>query len=208
MTHAGVTSDRSWVFLGMNSGERNMRRILTFLIVFAMVNTVRALVVLDDDCNFPNGAVTNQNPGVWSGKNPGLPNYNGLGEMRVTSGHAVRSVGEWNPEGDDVYDSTGTEYPLGDPKAVTLSLDFRIDPNQSTVARLVLITRTSDRGTRAEGRGLAEPERQWPFHFDLVQRPGQQRGYYRHAPDRRINHRCGDGDRRVYRRSIRQCEPI
>ncbi len=115
-----------------------------------------ATIALDDDCNFPNGAVTLHNPDTWDERFPGFPIYTGAGEMRFTSQHAIRSDGEWNPEGDDVYDPnvpSWFDYPPGTPKSVTLSFEFRIDPNQSADARLAVVTRCSDRGSM-ESRGL------------------------------------------------------
>ncbi len=115
--------------------------------ILGFASTSHAGIVLDDDCNFSNGTVSVVNPGVWNERNSnGFPNYNALGKMRITSGNAVRSVGEWNPEGDDVYYSAGPDYPLGDPKAVTFSFDFEIDAGLSTASRLLVITRTSDQG--------------------------------------------------------------
>jgi len=124
--------------------------------IFLTADCPAATVVLDDDCNFPTGAVTQHNPDTWDEKNAGFPIYSGAGEMRFTSQHAIRSDGEWNPEGDDVYDPNDpslTDYPPGTPKPVTVSFEFRIDPNQSTAARLKVGTRTSDRGSM-ESRGL------------------------------------------------------
>ena len=134
---------------------RNTLVVLSAMAVCA-ASASAAIVVLQDDCDFANGAVTAQNPGVYNDKNPGNPVYTGLGEMRFTSGHAIRTVGEWNPEGDEGYVANvpgWTNYPPGDPKAITLSFDLHIDPNLAHAARLAVTTRNSDRGSM-EPRGM------------------------------------------------------
>ena len=123
--------------------------------LLAMASGAPGAVVLSDDCDWAMGSVSNQNPGVWDEKVSGNPVYTGSGEMRLTSGHAARSIGEWNPEGDEGY-SPGPAwdaYPPGDPKPVTVSFDFRPDDNLAHAARLSLVTRNSNRGSM-EARGL------------------------------------------------------
>ena len=134
---------------------RNTLVVLFALAVCTAATGSAAVVVLDDDCDYATGSVNTQNPGIYTEKNPGNPIYTGLGEMRFVSGHAIRTVGEWNPEGDEGYAPNVpgyNDYPPGDPKPVTVSFDFRIDTNLAHAARLSVVTRNSNRAS--EGKGL------------------------------------------------------
>ena len=134
-----------------------MKKILACLVMAGLANLAQAtIVVLQDNCDFATGSVATQNPGVYNEKNAGNPIYTGLGEMRFVSGHAIRTVGEWNPEGDEGYapnDPSYNDYPPGNPKDLTVSFDFRPDDGLAHAARLSLVTRNSNRGSM-EARGL------------------------------------------------------
>jgi len=134
---------------------RNTLVVLSAMAVCTATASAAMVVVLDDNADgyAYQEPVATANPGTWTVK-AGPATYYESDKMRLVNGSVIRSVGEWNPEGDDVYDPSDpswTAYPPGTPKPVVLS--FEVQMTDSLQPRLSVAMRNSDRGS-IEFRGL------------------------------------------------------